>query len=150
MARAVAYEQGSVGVGETRIRRGRRQSNTMRILMVSPEGPPLQRAGALIDVMDALPRALRSRGHEISVALPFYREIRENTAFKAKNTGVSVDVQVGKKTYPAKYLEGRSTSGVQLFLIRCDEFFDRPGIYGEHGKAYDDNAARFIFFCKAE
>src|SRR5438309_1410476 len=121
----------------------------MRILMVSPEGPPLQRAGALIDVMDALPRALRSRGHEISVALPFYREIRENTAFKAKNTGVTVDVQVGKKTYPAKYLEGRSTSGVQLFLIRCDEFFDRPGIYGEHGKAYDDNAARFTFFCKA-
>ena len=121
----------------------------MRILMVSPEGPPLQRTGALIDVMDALPRALRARGHEISVVLPFYREIRENTAFKAKNTGVTVDVQVGKKTYAAKYLEGRSTSGVQLFLIRCDEFFDRPGIYGEHGKAYDDNAARFIFFCKA-
>ena len=121
----------------------------MRILMVSPEGPPLQRAGALVDVMDALPRALRSRGHEISVALPFYREIRENTVFKAKNTGVTVDIQVGKKTYPAKYLEGRSTSGVQLFLVRCDEFFDRPGIYGEHGKAYDDNAARFIFFCKA-
>jgi starch synthase len=121
----------------------------MRILMISPEGPPLQRAGALVDVMDALPRALRSRGHEISVALPFYREIRENTAFKARNTGVTVDIQVGKKTYPANYLEGRSTSGVQLFLVRCDEFFDRPGIYGEHGKAYDDNAARFIFFCKA-
>ena len=136
-------------MGETRIWLGRGRSNTMRILMVSPEGPPLQRPGALIDVMDALPRALRSRGHEISVALPFYREIRENTAFKAKNTGVTVDVQVGKKTYPAKYLEGRSTSGGQLFLIRCDEFFDRPGIYGEHGKAYDDNAARFIFFCKA-
>ena len=98
----------------------------MRILMVSPEGPPLQRTGALLDVMDALPRALRARGHEISVVLPFYREIRENTAFKAKNTGVTVDVQVGKKTYAAKYLEGRSTSGVQLFLIRCDEFFDRP------------------------
>jgi starch synthase len=121
----------------------------MRILMVSPEGSPLQRAGALVDVMDALPRALRSRGHEISVALPFYREIRENTALKAENTGVTVDIQVGKKTYPAKYLEGRSTSGVQLFLVRCDEFFDRPGIYGEHGKIYDDNAARFIFFCKA-
>jgi starch synthase len=38
---------------------------------------------------------------------------------------------------------------VQLFLIRCDEFFDRPGIYGEHGQLYEDNAARFIFFCKA-
>ena len=48
----------------------------MRILMISAEGPPMQRTGALVDVMDALPRALRDRGHEVSVALPFYREIR--------------------------------------------------------------------------
>src|SRR5438477_3065209 len=122
----------------------------MRILMISAEGPPLQRAGALVDVMDALPSALRARGHEVSVVLPFYREIKENRAFKKKkNTGMTVDVQVGDKVYTARYLEGRSSSGVQLFLIRCDEFFDRAGIYGERGKPYEDNAARFIFFCKA-
>jgi starch synthase len=121
----------------------------MKILMISAEGPPLQRAGALIDVMDALPRELRKRGNEVSVALPFYREIRERSEFKAEDTGVAVDVQVGNKTYTAEYFEGRSASGVQLFLIRCDEFFDRTGIYGEHGQPYEDNAARFIFFCKA-
>ena len=121
----------------------------MRILMISAEGPPLQRAGALVDVMDALPNALRARGHEVSVALPFYREIKENRAFKKKDTGITVDVQVGDKTYVARYLEGRSAGGVQLFLVRCDEFFDRTGIYGERGKPYEDNAARFIFFCKA-
>src|SRR5256885_6845564 len=121
----------------------------MRILMISAEGPPLQRAGALVDVMDALPRELRARGHEVSVALPYYREIRENPVFKEEDTGVAVDVQVGDRTYVAKYLEGRSASGVQLFLIRCDEFFDRAGIYGERGQPYEDNAARFIFFCKA-
>ncbi len=117
--------------------------------MISAEGPPLQRTGALIDVMDALPSALRARGHEVSVALPYYREIRENRALKEKDTGVTVDVRVGDNTYVAKYLEGRSAGGVQLFLVRCDEFFDRPGIYGERGRAYEDNAARFIFFCKA-
>jgi len=117
--------------------------------MISAEGPPLQRAGAVIDVMDGLPAALRSRGHEVCVALPFYREIRENRAFKKKDTGIAVDVQVGEKVYVARYIEGRSASGVQLLLIRCDEFFDRDGIYGEHGKPYEDNASRFIFFCKA-
>ena len=117
--------------------------------MISAEGSPLQRAGALVDVMDALPSAVRARGHEVSVALPFYREIKENRAFKKKDTGITVDVQVGNKTYVARYLEGRSAGGVQLFLVRCDEFFDRPGIYGERGKPYEDNAARFIFFCKA-
>jgi starch synthase len=121
----------------------------MRILMISAEGPPLQRTGAVIDVMDGLPAALRSRGHEVCVALPFYREIRENRAFKKKDTGIAVDVQVGEKVYVARYLEGRSASGVQLLLIRCDEFFDRDGIYGEHDKPYEDNASRFIFFCKA-
>src|SRR6266576_3720919 len=121
----------------------------MRILMISAEGPPLQRGGALVDVMDALPSALRTRGHEVSAVLPFYREIKENRAFKKKNTGITVDVQVGDKVFTARYLEGRSASGVQLLLIRCDEFFDRPGIYGERGKPYEDNAARFIFFCKA-
>jgi starch synthase len=121
----------------------------MRILMISAEGPPLVRAGALVDVMDALPRELRARGHEVSVTLPYYREIRENTAFKEEDTGVTVDVRVGDKTYIAEYLEGRSASGVQLFFIRCDDFFDRPDLYGEHGKKYEDNAARFIFFCKA-
>ena len=85
----------------------------------------MQRAGALIDVMDALPGALRARGHEVSVALPFYREIRENRAFKKKDTGITVEVQLGDKTHVARYLEGRSASGVQLFFIRCDEFFDR-------------------------
>src|SRR3989454_6301580 len=121
----------------------------MRILMISAEGPPLQRAGALVDVMDALPSALRARGHEVSVVLPFYREIKENRAFKKKDSGISVDVQAGDKIYVARYREGRSASGVQLFLVRCDEFFDRVGIYGERGKPYEDNAARFIFFCKA-
>src|SRR5437879_3829251 len=121
----------------------------MRILMISAEGPPLQRAGALVDVMDALPNAVRARGHDVSVVLPFYREIKENRAFKKKDSGITVDVRVGDKVFTARYLEGRSASGVQLFLIRCDEFFDRPGIYGEHGQPYEDNAARFIFFSKA-
>ncbi len=60
-----------------------------------------------------------------------------------------MDLQVGDKNYVAEFVEGRTASGVQTFFVRCDEFFDRAGIYGEHGVAYDDNAARFIFFCKA-
>jgi starch synthase len=121
----------------------------MRILMISAEGPPLQRTGALVDVMNALPRELRERGHEVSVVLPYYREIRENAAFIQEDTGITVDVRVGEKTHVAEFLEGHTDNGVQIFFIRCDEFFDRPGIYGEHGRPYDDNAARFIFFSKA-
>jgi len=121
----------------------------MRILMISAEGPPLHRSGALVEVLDALPHELRERGHEVAVALPFYRQIREDPACKEEDTGVTVDLRVGGETYVAEYLKSRSPSGVQLFFIRCDALFDRDGIYGQHGESYEDNAARFIFFSKA-
>ncbi len=121
----------------------------MRILMISAEAPPLERGGALVDVLEALPLELRQHEHEVSVVLPFYREIRENEQVDANDTGVTLDIRVGEKSYIAEYLEGHSASGVQLFFVRCDEFFDRPEIYGEHGVPYEDNAARFTFFNKA-
>ena len=121
----------------------------MRILMISAEGPPLARATALVDVLEALPRELRARKHEVAIAMPFYREISENMAIDLRDTGITVDVPVGEKNYVAEFVEGRTASGVQTFFIRSDAFFDRSSIYGEHGVAYEDNAARFIFFSKA-
>ena len=121
----------------------------MRILVISPEGPPLARATVLVDVIEALPRELRALGHEVGIVLPFYREIREQTQLEIKESGVTVDVRVGTKDYVAEFFSSRTAGGVQIFFVRCDEFFDRAGIYGEHGVAYEDNAARFIFFSKA-
>ena len=117
--------------------------------MITAEGPPLARATALVDVIEALPRELRARKHEVGIVMPFYREISENLAFELRDTGITVDVRVGAKNHVAEFVEGRTAGGVQTFFIRCDEFFDRPSIYGEHGVAYEDNAARFIFFSKA-
>jgi starch synthase len=117
--------------------------------MISAEGPPLARATALVDVLEALPRELRARKHEVGIVLPFYREISENLAFELRDTGITVDVRLGAKNHVAEFVEGRTAGGVQTFFIRCDEFFDRASIYGEHGVAYEDNAARFIFFSKA-
>ena len=121
----------------------------MRILMISPEGPPLSRATVLVDVLEALPRELRARGHEVGIVMPYYREIRDNGDVEHTNTGVTVDIRVGPKVHVAEFLSGRTAGGVQLFYVRCDELFDRAGIYGEHGEAYEDNASRFIFFSKA-
>ena len=121
----------------------------MRILMISPEGPPLARATVLVDVMEALPRELRARGHEIGIVLPYHREIREKTEGQLKDTGVTADVTVGTKTFVAEFLSGRTAGGVQQFFVRNDELFDRGGIFGEHGVAYEDNATRYIFFSKA-
>lgn len=124
-------------------------SIAMRILMITAEGPPLKRATALVDVMEALPRELRARGNEVGIVMPFYRELLEDPGVACDETGVTVDVRVGDKTQVAEFLTARTQGGVQMFFVRCDEFFNRAGIYGEHGTVYEDNASRFIFFAKA-
>ncbi len=117
--------------------------------MITAEGPPLSRATALVDVIEALPRELRLRGHEIGIVQPFHREIRENPPANLRDTGVTVDIRVGGGTFVAEFLESRTASGVQIFFVRNDAFFDRAGLYGEKGESYEDNASRFIFFNKA-
>lgn len=121
----------------------------MTILLAASEMDPLARTGGLGDVIEALPAALQDAGHEVSVVLPCYRGLRDRPGLVVKSTGVQIPVQIGGEQTKAEILECMTPAGVQVFLIRYDEYFDRPGIYGEDGGAYDDNAERFIFFSKA-
>jgi len=121
----------------------------MKILMISSEGWPLARSGALADVLVALPRELKAHGHEIALAMPYYREIRENKKIKPKPLSVSLEISLGEKRLAADLLEARTAEDLQIFFVRCDELFDRPGIYTRKGEPYGDNSARFIFFSKA-
>ena len=120
----------------------------MKILFAASEMSPLARTGGMGDVLEALPAALAARGHEVSVVLPCYRGLRENTALGVQTTGVEIAVQVGWKRMPAEILECQTAAGVQIFLVRRDEYYDRAGIYGEEGRDYEDNAERFIYFSK--
>src|SRR4051794_2151377 len=117
--------------------------------MISSEGWPLARSGALADVLAALPRELKARGHEIALVMPYYREIRQNKKIKTKPLRVRLEIPLGENRVGADVLEARSGEGLQIFFVRCDELYDRPGIYVEKGEPYPDNAARFIFFSKA-
>lgn len=120
----------------------------MKILMASTEMAPLAQTGGLGDVMAALPAALQDQGHKVSVVLPLYRAIRESA--RIEPTGVSIAVHVGGRKMAAEIFQTTTADGVQVFLVGRDEYFDRSGLYGvEGGRGYDDNAERFIFFCRA-
>ena len=49
----------------------------MRILMVAPEANPFARSGGLAEVVYALAWTLVKLGHQVSVVLPLYRQVRE-------------------------------------------------------------------------
>jgi starch synthase len=121
----------------------------MRILMAASEMAPLARTGGLADVLEALPAELQARGHEVSVILPYYRGIRENKSLRVEPTGVLMTVEVGSRKIETEIMEAHAPNNVQVFFVRRDEYFDRSEIYGSDGRAYEDNAERFIFFSKA-
>jgi starch synthase len=121
----------------------------MRILMAASEMAPLARTGGLGDVLESLPAELQRRGQEVSVILPYYRSIRENKSLHVEPTGVVMTIEVGARKIETEILESEAPNGVQIFFVRRDEYFDRSEIYGADGRAYEDNAERFIFFSKA-
>ena len=121
----------------------------MRIVFAASELSPLAHTGSLGDVLAGLPAALAARGHDVSICLPCYRGLREHPELQVRATGVEIQVPIGAKRVPAEILECTAPNGVQLFLIRRDEYFDRTTLYGPDGRAYEDNAERFIFFSKA-
>ena len=121
----------------------------MKILFTGSEMAPLARTGGLGDVLEALPAALAAQGHEVSVVLPCYRGLPERQDLNVQSTGVEISVSVGYKRLQAEILECTAPNGVQVFLVRQDEYFDRTGLYGVEGVDYTDNAERFIYFSRA-
>ena len=120
----------------------------MKILVASSEMTPFAQTGGLADAVSELTAELTRLGHDVSVAIPYYRTIREGKIGKTKKTRLRFNVQVGSAGIPSEVFETKTPEGVQVFLVARDEFFDRSGFYGVDGRDYQDNAARFIYFTK--
>src|SRR4051812_48207154 len=127
-------------------------ASQLRILHATSEVAPLVKTGGLADVAAALPSALRKAGHDARVVIPGYRSAIE-AAQKLKG-GVSwsetpliieaggIDHRVGVGT--------TMVDGVPVYLLGCNELYDRDGIYGPSpSNDYDDNARRYSVFAKA-
>lgn len=113
--------------------------------MLSSEAQPFARTGGLGDVLGSLPGALRAEGVDATVMLPGFRgalarldEQPEHTAF----------VPVSSRTERVDF-HRVSRSDVPVVVVRADRYFDRDHLYGPPGGAYDDNAERFVVFCRA-
>ena len=120
----------------------------MKILMATSEFSPLGSTGELGDQIRIMAVELKRLGHDVSVVMPFYRSIREGT-YTIKPTGVEFQANLGGTRASTDIVETTGPEQIQVFLVRRDEYFDRSGIYGADGRAYEDNAERFIFFSKA-
>jgi starch synthase len=80
------------------------------------------------------------------VCVPAYRSALERAG--PLGPGVRVRAPIASRMEPAEIVSVPGAA-VPTVLVRNDRYFDRPGLYGEAGADYPDNAERFAFFCRA-
>ncbi len=120
----------------------------MRILMISSEASPYARTGGLGEVTSALPAELVGLGASVDVVMPKYGSITQEAYPKLKDTGLKIDVTLNDKPVHANVWTLMDERGVRFFFLECDEYYDRPFLYGTKERDYEDNAERFVFLCR--
>jgi starch synthase len=109
---------------------------------------PYARTGGLAEAVSSLATYQAASGLPTCVILPLYRVIRQ--AWHLEPAGAAFPVYVGPRRELARIFQLASPPpGPRIYFIENRAYFDRPGIYGEWGADYPDNARRFAFFCQA-
>jgi starch synthase len=121
----------------------------LEVVLIASEAVPFAKTGGLADVVGALPVALARAGVGARVVIPCHRSVW-SAGVPIEATGLTVRVPVGPRIVEGlvhrSHLPG---SDVEVYLIDCPAYFDRPGIYQAQGVDYADNPARFVFFARA-
>jgi starch synthase len=129
----------------------------LQILFVTPEVTPVARTGGLGDVASALPKALAALGHEVRIVMPLYQAVRDQH-LPLRPALVDVRVPHGPGTRIMRVLQAdlpgpphqaATVSPITVYFIEQEDYFTRPGLYGNESGDYPDNAERFAFFCRA-
>src|SRR5690349_1490125 len=109
----------------------------MRILLASSEVYPYSKTGGLADATGALGKALAHAGHQVAIVTPLYRGIREK--FPAmRRVDWYFDITLGGKHVGGELWAIEPIKGLMVYFIDAPQYFDRAGIYNEHGKDYWD------------
>ena len=121
----------------------------MNIVFASSEVAPFAKTGGLADVCGALPIELARLGHNVAVIMPAYRLVKQGSE-TIEPLGVKFDIPIGNKIVRGRLMRGvLPGSGVPVYLVEQDDYFDRPELYRLKGEDYRDNCERFVFFCRA-
>lgn len=121
------------------------------VIHLAGELAPFARTGGLGEAVASIARH-QSRSGPTAVVMPLYQKVRD-AGWEMDPVGDAFEVQVGKRPVTARLWLLRepveALAEVKAYFIESAEYFDRPGLYGEEGSDYADNALRYAFFCLA-
>jgi starch synthase len=118
----------------------------MHIAFAASEGVPFSKTGGLADVVGALPHALATQGHQVTVYLPRYKQTKLTNP---KTVVRSITVPFDDKYRFCSVVAGPSNGGVTYYFVEYPPYFERDALYGTPAGDYPDNAERFALFSRA-
>jgi starch synthase len=121
----------------------------MKIVHAASELFPYMKTGGLADAVGALTASLADNGHEVSVFMPGYRAALEHKDAAGAERKLRLKVEMANSFVSGDVRVFSPRKNLTVYLICREEFFDRRGAYGNGERDFEDNADRFIFFCKA-
>jgi starch synthase len=121
----------------------------MHLVFAASEAVPFAKTGGLADVVGALPQQIAKLGHQVTVYLPLYAAVRPHLEKQLSYAIPSITIPFPHGNRFVGIVNGGVRDGVQFYFVDCPDFFDRPGLYGNNGDSYPDNAERFGLFCRA-
>ncbi|MDO8544608.1 MAG: glycogen/starch synthase, partial [Opitutaceae bacterium] len=120
----------------------------MKIVHVASELFPYMKTGGLADAVAALAASLADNGHEVSAFIPGYRAAMEHKDAAGASRTLRLKIEMADQFLTGDVRMFTPRKNLKVYLICRDEFFDRKAAYGNGDRDYEDNADRFIFFCK--
>jgi starch synthase len=121
----------------------------LKIVHASSELYPYVKTGGLADAVGALAGTFADRGHEVSVFIPGYREVLDHPLAAGAERRHRLKMEMGDQYLSGDVLAFSPRKNLTVYVVCREEFFDRRHPYGNGERDYEDNADRFIFFCKA-
>ena len=120
----------------------------MKIVHVASELFPYMKTGGLADAVGALTSALAENGHEVAVFIPGYRAALDHKDAAGATRTLRLKIEMADAFVSGDVRMFSPRKNLKVYLICREEFFDRRNPYGNGERDYEDNADRFIFFCK--
>lgn len=109
----------------------------MKVLICASEGAPFAKTGGLADVIGALPKALKQKGVDARVIMPYYKKIKEKQIAYYKGYAY---VRVGSRMEYVGIFHAIH-EGIDFYFVDNDRYFYRDTFYG-----FGDDGERFAFF----
>ena len=120
------------------------------VVHLVPELSPYARTGGLGEAVASLAKYQAQSGIPVTTFMPLYSVVRERVDLRP--LGASFSVTVGPRTETARIYETATPpeqGEVRALFVESEEYFDRPGLYGDEAGDYPDNARRYALFARA-